>query len=345
MIQLGNTRYAAGPAPARLTMTLAVVLCASYSALAIVLGASLLIRERPLPEWTRNLHSLGLYGFAVVPLGISFVVLMLQSSYSQAVHAAAPPTPAVRVRDRVLAEALRAPARPVGGYVAVFFLLVVAAMAARYPGYFPLNVVLRLIVVAAMAVNGRAVIQQARDMCRQAKAGGEIDLFRGFDWARFSLNDRAHFRGRFFSRTWKHPRDVIERGEAQKFAERARSIRFRWTTVAAVAAVVVLAKLDPKTILAEIASPTAPESTVLLAMTLLTAIIVGPIAVQNHVGNLGDLANDYEQRRSAIDPGIIITANLRPFVTAIPTLQTLPRQQSCANRTPGSAATAPSAPD
>lgn len=327
MIQLGNKRYAAGPAPARLTMMLAAVLCASYAALAVTLCASLLIRERPLPEWTRNSFSLGLFGFVVVLLGISFVVMILQGSYSQTVNDPQSARATVSERNGAFASVLRAPANPVSGFFVVFFLVALAALAARFPGYLPLNVVLRLIAVAAMAVNGLAVIREARNMCRQAKIDGQIELFRGFDWDRVEVNDRSQFRKRYLSRSWKHPRDITERGEAHKFAERARSIRFRWTTVAAVAAVIMLAKFDPKAIITEIATPTAPEGAVLLALTILTGIILGPIAVQTHVGNLGELAKDYEQRAKDTDPGITITANLRPFVTAIPSsnrLDTLP---------------------
>lgn len=313
-------------------MTLAVTLCISYTALAVTLCSSLVIQARPLPPWSTNSFSLGLFGIDVVLLGGGFVAMMLQGSYSQTVGNTASAERAVLERNKVWAAVLRAPTNPISGFFTVFVLTALAALAARHPGYFTVNVAIQLIVIAAMAINGHAAMRLARNMCRQAKNDGQIELFRGFDWSRVSVNDRSLFRKRYLSRSWKYPQDIIERAEAQKFAERAHSIRFRWTAVAAVAAAILLAKLDLKAILVEISTPAASEEAVFLALTMLAVIILGPIAVQNHVGNLNDLTKDYEQRAKEIGPGR--TINLRPFVSAIPEHESRPEPQHSTTGTP-----------
>lgn len=321
MIELGNTRYAAGLVPARAAMLVAAVLCASYLAMAVLLCASLVIQSRPLPRWLTVSFSGGLVGLGIALLGAAFVVMMLHEAHSQVIEDVPAAQRAARRRKPMVRAVFGSTANPVLGFFVVFVLVALAGLAAKHPGYFAVSAALRLIAVAAMAINGRAALRMAWQMCRQAKVDGEIDLFRGFDWNRVDIDDRSQFRMRYLSRSWKHPKDVTERGEAQKLAERARRVRFRWMTAAALAAVIVLARVDPKAVLGEIFRPAASEWTAILAMTLIAGIVLGPNIIQNHMANLGDLAKDYEQCEKTIDPGIIITRNLRPFVTAIPTFE------------------------
>lgn len=166
--------------------------------------------------------------------------------------------------------------------------------------------VLNCFIIIAMASLGamhvRCFWRIWRKMDREVKKGEE-DLFRDFDWTLFDSDDRARFREKYPNTHWKFPADADCDAEIDCFIRRARSMHSRIQLFNAVIALLItfaVGELFRRTITAWVEIARNNGSTLLaMGVTFALFAIMGffflPLQLQRRATRYEDLRKDYEK--------------------------------------------------
>lgn len=321
MIQLGDTRVGVGPATARFAVLASFISSVSYLAIILGLCGSMVLAARPLPTWVVVPLNLGGMGYAFAFLLAAIVATTMLSAEQQPIFAESfadlPPwRVGFRLAGKEFSRVLRSAA--IWPTVPMFGFALSAPLIANIGMKNVAGIVFKVVIITMMMFHARAACRLTCYMRREANTPG--GLFRDFDWNRIETNRKTQFRTKYIG-NWKFPDDIEHPSEANRFASRARKFRFWWQTANAVTALTVVITFDPKAVprwFAALASPDSDWTQFTTSMALVVVVCV-PLAIQNHVTRLGDLAKQYEDKEVQLHGQTPdLGADVRQYISPIP---------------------------
>lgn len=298
MIELSGIRYAVGRRTAAAMMLSTTAVVTAYS---LLFPVTIVNWFHDLPEspWYRVL-SVGLWLMLMGYIGFFVIGVTLAVSDKQTVR----PVPRGLATPGSWNLDLKPLLRSKPGWLPILMLgLIVFALASNSRVHILVEVVMAIVAAFHTKVCVRVTIR----MCREAasRIDGRLDECRDFNWVRFGMNDEVRFRARFPDTRWKYPGLIRQRAEAARYAHKARTQRWMTTALAALFALCTLFLINQPVgeFIRNVASAVVhhPDRLdmsvwdIYRSLGLVTLLLV-PIAMQQHVGNLDSLARLYDER-------------------------------------------------
>jgi hypothetical protein len=302
MIELAQTRYAAGKATANTMVFAAGSVCLAYALLLTGLLVHLICwRHLDWLDILALVSALLYYVYVGVGVGIFALLYLFDKQPVDPCAGAGALRKWWNSEPLLFARSLPVKLTLlVAGWLAVGRFWVVPVHSR------PLYALYTIGVAGLVAWHGLALCRLAKYMRREATTlvDGKMDKKRGWDWDRFDSTDEGSFRDRFAA--WKFPGDIAHPAEAEDYARKVRARRFFLMAFTAVA-VVVIAALVSQPLAAEVMAmahqfsdltqpPRNPSTLEQLKFPGLILTLLIPVFMQYRTAEYPELAKLYDDR-------------------------------------------------